>query len=187
MKKARSRRQSSTSFKKQIKHVAAGISTVFLIGAGLYAGFRYFTESAIAAAPGYEPQVLIKQVEVIKEVEVDRTFKTQKQQIMAYLVEVFGDDADDAITVLNKCENSSFNPEAVNHNANGTCDVGVMQINVACEGEEFEKLKDWKYNIQRGYAKFKAGDGGKHKNSFYLWTCGYEVGHYTYLNRLRGE
>lgn len=142
---------------------------------------------SILANNDREVVTIEKPVEVIKEVEVDRTFKTQKQQIMAYLVEVFGDDADDAITVLNKCENSSFNPEAINHNRNGTCDIGVMQINAPCSGEEFEKLKDWKYNIQRGYAKFKAGDGGKHKNSFYLWTCGYEVGHYTYLNRLRGE
>lgn len=128
-----------------------------------------------------------KPVEVIKEIEVDRKFTSQKQQIMAYMIEKFGDNADDAITILNKCENSEFNPNAVNHNANGTCDVGVMQINTKCDSEEFEKLKDWKYNINRGYEKFKAGDGGKYRNTFYLWTCGYEVGDYTYYDRMQGK
>lgn len=136
-----------------------------------------------------EVVIIEKPVEVIKEIEVDRTFKTQKQQVMAYLIERFGDSADDAITILNKCENSSFDPTLINKgNNNGTWDVGVMQINVDPNNTaEVERLKDYKYNIDRGYEKFKTGDGGKHKNSFYLWTCGYEVGHYTYLNRLRGE
>lgn len=116
-------------------------------------------------------------------------FKTQKQQILAYIVSKFGDSAADAITIIRKCENSTFDPTRMNKsNKNGTWDVGVMQINVDPENAaEVKKLQDYRYNIDRGYQKFLQGDGGKHRKTFYLWTCGHEIGQYTYVDRLKGK
>ena len=108
-------------------------------------------------------------VEVIREVEVDRTFKSEKQQIMAYIVQVFGEDAPDAIQIA-KCE-SGLNPETIgdtnlmSHN-NGELvgdSIGIFQVRTGGEGwnrakangmsaEEFRVyLKDYKKNID--YAK----------------------------------
>lgn len=137
-----------------------------------------------AMAPTREVEMVDKPRDVIREVEVDRIFTTEKQQIMAYLVQVFGDRADDAITMINTCENSSFSSQTINKgNNNGTWDVGVMQINVDPKNtEEVEKLKGYKYNIDRAYLKYKA-----HKNTFYLWSCGDRAGDYTYKMRLEGK
>lgn len=109
-----------------------------------------------------------KQVEVVREVEVDRKFTTQKQQILAYIVEVFGDDADDAITIINKCENSSFNPEAENWNSNGTWDAGIFQVNEV-HGYTMEEMKDWKQNVDAAYKIFKS-------RGWEAWSCSHVVG-----------
>lgn len=116
-----------------------------------------------------------RKVEVIKEVEVDRTFKTEKQQIMAYIVEKFGDRASDAITIINQCENHAFNPKAINHNRNGTVDRGIMQINSIHAGEE---MFDWKQNIDMGYKIYhNAGD------KFTPWTCATVIKEKNYLGQ----
>ena len=115
-------------------------------------------------------------VEVIREVEVDRTFKSEKQQIMAYIVQVFGEDAPDAIQIA-KCE-SGLNPETIgdtnlmSHN-NGELvgdSIGIFQVRTGGEGwnrakanemsaEEFRVyLKDYKKNID--YAKTIFDQGG---------------------------
>lgn len=119
--------------------------------------------------------------------------QTLEQKILIYLVQVFGDDADKAIVMIKTCENGTFSPtrmSGVNFHKDGrkTIDVGVMQINVDVENtKEIERLKDYKYNIDRGYEKYKMGDGRKHRNSFYLWTCGHVVGDYTYVDRMNGR
>lgn len=108
---------------------------------------------------------------------------TQKQEIMMCIIEVFGEDADDAIAVIGQCENSDFNPNAINKgNNNGTWDVGIFQMNVDPNNtEEVEKLKDFKYNVDQAKKKFDA------KGSFYYWTCGHVVGHRTYVDALNGR
>ena len=119
--------------------------------------------------------------------------KTTKQKILTYIVEKFGDKAPDAISIINLCENGTFDPHrlsGINTHKDGrrTIDVGVFQMNVNVEDTaEIERLKDWKYNIDRAYEKFKMGDGKKYKNTFYLWTCGHVVGDYTYVDRLKGK
>jgi len=121
-------------------------------------------------------QAIEKRIEVIKEVEVDRKFTTEKQQIMAYIVEVFGDDAADAITVINKCENNAFNPKATNHNRNGSIDRGVFQLNSAYWGGE--ELFDWKTNVDVAYKVFtRAG------KKWTPWTCAHTVGQANYLGQ----
>jgi len=117
-----------------------------------------------------------KRIEVIKEVEVDRKFTTEKQQIMAYIVEVFGDDAANAITVINKCENHAFNPKATNHNRNGSIDRGIFQLNSAYWGGE--ELFDWKTNVDVAYKVFtRAG------KKWTPWTCAHTVGQANYLGQ----
>ena len=37
---------------------------------------------------------------------------TEKEQIIAYIVGVFGEDAAEAITIVRACENKNFNPNA---------------------------------------------------------------------------
>ena len=104
---------------------------------------------------------------------------TEKQQIMSYIVEVFGDDADDAIKIAD-CE-SGLNPNQIGDQHLMSFDekwqemkgdsIGIFQIRTG--GEDFNrarangmstdefraKLKDFRYNID--YAKTiydRAGD-----------------------------
>jgi hypothetical protein len=110
-------------------------------------------------------------------VEVPINCKTQKCSILAYLVEKFGDDASEAITMIRKCENSTFDPNRVSglniqKSGRRSYDIGVMQINVdELNTKEIEKLKDYKYNIDRGYAKYKASG-----NTFHQWSCAGVIG-----------
>ncbi len=109
---------------------------------------------------------------------------TQKQKILHYLVEKFGDRSADAITMINTCENHALNPHAINKgNNNGTWDVGVMQINVdPSNTAEVDRLQDYAYNIDQGYKKYHA-----HGDTFYLWSCGDRAGDYTYKMKLEGK
>ena len=101
---------------------------------------------------------------------------TEKQQILAYIVEVFGDDAADAIVVIRKCENSSFNPRATNQNRNGSVDRGIFQLNSAYWGGE--ELYDWKKNVDVAYKVFtRAG------KKWTPWTCAHVVDQKNYLNQ----
>jgi len=101
---------------------------------------------------------------------------TQKQEILNYIVEVFGDDAADAIVVIRKCENSSFNPRATNQNRNGSVDRGIFQLNSAYWGGE--ELYDWKKNVDVAYKVFtRAG------KKWTPWTCAHVVDQKNYLNQ----
>lgn len=114
--------------------------------------------------------------------------KTEKEKIKAYLKEKFGDRYEDGLKMLETCENSTLDPRrvsALNIQKSGrrSYDVGVMQINVDENNKaEMERLKDYKYNIDRGYEKFKAKG-----NTFYAWTCGYVAGDRTYVDALNGK
>jgi hypothetical protein len=131
-----------------------------------------------------EADPIIERVPVVQVKEVDRTFSTEKQQILAYLVEKFGDRADKAIIMIGTCENSTFAPDRVSplniqKSGRRSYDVGVMQINVdELNTEEIERLKDWKYNIDRGYQKYKAAG-----NKFTAWTCATKIGEKNYLGQ----
>lgn len=109
------------------------------------------------------------QVEKVVEVKVPVPVKctTEKCEIMAYILEKFGDDASDAITMLNKCENHSLNPKATNTaNSNGTVDRGVFQINSVHGGDE---MYNWKTNIDTAYRIFK-------NRGWSAWSCSHVIG-----------
>lgn len=109
---------------------------------------------------------------------------TEKQKIMAYMIEKFGDDAANAIAMVRICENSTLDPNRVSplniqNSGRRSYDVGVMQINVdELDTEEIEKLKDYKYNIDRGYKKYL--NRGK---KFTDWTCATVIGQKNYLGK----
>lgn len=103
---------------------------------------------------------------------------SNKEEVMAYIVEVFGDDADRAIWMA-KCE-SGLRKDAYNgSNRNGTADYGVFQINsvhIKTYGDEF--TTDWKTNVEVAHKIFKA-----HGNSFRPWVCAKSIGEKNYLGK----
>lgn len=99
--------------------------------------------------------------------------KTEKEQIIAYIVEVFGEDAPDAFNVA-YCENRNLDPYATNHNRNGSVDRGIFQLNSQYWGGE--ELYDWKLNIETAYMIFERA--GK---KWTPWTCSHRVGQTNYL------
>ena len=90
---------------------------------------------------------------------------TQKQEIIAKIVEAFGEDAPDAFNVL-YCENRGLNPNATNHNRNGTIDRGLFQINSIHGGEE---LFDIDTNIRAAKKIFD-------NRGWTAWACSERVG-----------
>ena len=111
-----------------------------------------------------QAQAHISNVVVIEKREQNYT---EKQQILDYIIEVFGDDSADAITIINKCENHAFNPGATNWNRNGTWDAGIFQIN-EIHGYSIEQMKDWKQNID---AAKKIFDG----RGWSAWSCSHVI------------
>lgn len=105
--------------------------------------------------------------DIVSAVEPTPAPKSEKQQILEYIVEKFGDDAANAITLIRKCENSTFDQTRTNHNRNGSIDYGVFQVNDIHEsrfGDDFKT--DWKANIDAAYEIYKSA-GYK----FTPWAC----------------
>jgi len=142
------------------------LASTLLVGMinGIHTAFA--VDPLVWPIPAYDARLIEieKEVEVIREVPVN--CQTEKCEILAYIVEKFGDDAADAITMINKCENHAFDPEVTNHNSNGTIDRGVFQINSVHGGEE---LFEWKTNIDKAYDIYQA-------QGWSPWTCSYVVG-----------
>ena len=132
---------------------------------------------AKAEAPAKTP----KSTEAPKPTEAPRVAeeapKTQKEEIEAYIREVFGKDADKALLLLKGkgegtcAENRNLDPNAVNDNTwwGGVGkDWGLFQINDKYHPVYRLNLhKDWKANVDYAYKMFK-NDG----YSFKRWTCG---------------
>ncbi len=97
---------------------------------------------------------------------------TEREQIDAYIAEVFGNDADKFNSVLD-CENHARNPLAKNYNDDkyNSIDWGIAQINDHWQGVTNPAfLTDWKINILMAHNIYTR-DG-----SFKLWTCGRKLG-----------
>jgi hypothetical protein len=142
----------------------------------LVSGWWKKSSEIISPLPSKIANIQVYARDVVREVEVpkDYRFTTEKQQIMAYIVEKFGDRADDAIAMLNKCENNKLDPKATNWNRNGTWDTGIFQINQV-HGYSMEEMQNWKKNIDVAHKIYTA-----HKNTFYAWSCGGVTGDKTY-------
>ena len=82
--------------------------------------------------------------------EVETT--SQKQEIIDYIVEVFGEEAPNAFNVL-YCENKGLRPDAINYNSNGSTDHSIFQINSIHAKRFGEGFKtDWRENIRVAHA-----------------------------------
>lgn len=109
--------------------------------------------------------------------EKESACKTEKCKILSYIVEKFQDDAANAITLVRKCENSSFNQKAVNYNNNGTTDHGIFQVNSIHTKRYGSAFKtDWKANVDVAYEIYKAA--GK---KFTPWSCAPIINQANYL------
>lgn len=96
--------------------------------------------------------------------EVIETPKTEKEQIIEYITEVFGVEAPNAFNIL-YCENRGLRADAVNHNRNESIDEGIFQIN-SIHGQS--NMKDWKKNIDFAYKLFNRGGWSQ-------WSCSHRV------------
>jgi len=125
-----------------------------------------------------KPTEAPQSTEASKIAETKELPKTQKEEIEAYIREVFGKDADKALLLLkgkgeDTCaENRNLNPYAKHENIkNGivySTDFGLFQINNKYHPVYKLNLhKDWKANVRYAYQMF-LNDG----HSFRRWTCG---------------
>jgi len=95
---------------------------------------------------------------------------TQRQEIENYVREVFGDDAERGLRMLEECENRTLGVDRINWNSNGTWDFGLWQINQV-HGYTREQLADYKFNTDVAYKIFvNAG------YSYSAWTCAETAG-----------
>ena len=140
------------------------IAFLILIGASWF-------DHAYAEATDYDNNYFVK-----KAIAIDEPIAStpEKEEIKAFVRQVFGTHSDKAFRVLS-CENSALNPKAVNGAGNfpeGSLDLGLFQINnhwQKIENKAF--LFDYKVNTMIAYNIFSR-DG----YSFKLWTCGRKLG-----------
>ena len=103
-------------------------------------------------------------------VEAADVKQTEKQQIMNYIVEKFGDQADKMITIIGTCENKPWDTHLIHTNNNGTHDVGISQVNVEAHRTTVSEMQDWHKNIDMAYQIYK------NAGNFSPWTCSWTVG-----------
>ena len=141
--------------------IALGLvgSMVFMI---FLMGYRQITDM-INTWQDLPVQVQAREIIIVPEPTPTPKPQTEKEQILAYIVEVFGEDSADAITIINKCENKAFNPKATNWNRNGTWDTGIFQIN-QIHGYTMEEMQDWKQNIDAAKKIFD-------NSTWSAWSC----------------
>ncbi len=100
--------------------------------------------------------------------------RTQREEIEAYIREVFGEHAEKAFLLLKGkgegtcAENRNLDPNAVHTNRDGSRDFGLFQINSRYHPVyKLNLYKDWKANVDYAYRMFKNDN-----YSFKRWTCG---------------
>jgi len=108
-------------------------------------------------------------------VSIVQSPKTEKEEIAAYIQEVFGKEAPKAFRLLIECgKNASLNPDAVNTAGNfpvGSRDIGVFQINEHWQKVQGKFLFNWKINVEIAHQLYV-----ENGNSFKLWTGGRKCG-----------
>ena len=138
----------------------------------------------IVAYVGYNARELQKQLAMIVPIPFASTVYAEEpaeldvqtdeqREIVAYIKEVFGKDADKAFKLLS-CENSSLNPRAVNTAGNtpaGSRDTGVFQINEYWQKVQYKFLLNYKVNIEIAHQIYT-----ENGNTFERWTCGRKFG-----------
>lgn len=122
----------------------------------------------VHVSPTPTPQLqVIAPTPIIPTATPTPTKKSEKEEIIAYIVEVFGEHAPDAFNVL-FCENRSLRADAENWNSNGTWDAGIFQVNQV-HGYTIEQMKDYKQNINAAKKIFD-------NRGWTAWSCSHRVG-----------
>lgn len=70
--------------------------------------------------------------------------------------------------IVSECENKGLDPKAINHNRNGTLDVGIFQVNTV-HGYSKEWLMDVDNNIEAAYKIYQA-------SGWSAWSCSHVIG-----------
>lgn len=97
------------------------------------------------------------------------TKKYGHREIIEKIINKFGEeDGQKAVKLVFECENKSVNPEAENHNANGTKDWGLFQIN-SIHGYSKKYLFNIDNNINIAHKIFK-------RHGWSAWTCAWVLG-----------
>lgn len=168
--------------KYKLSYMMASIfgSMFFVQSISVAAGIVKANQEMIWPVNAYAQVVAVpKYIEVEK--EVFAKCESETCQIINYIAQKFQKDADEAIAIVRTCENGTFDPYRVSglniqKSGRRSYDVGIFQINVDENNtEEIERLKDWKYNVDRAYSKYKAS-----KNTFYQWSCSHVVNQKNY-------
>lgn len=103
---------------------------------------------------------------------------TEKDQIIAEIIKVFGENSDKAFLLLLGKDNSScaenrmLDPKAVNNNVKWGGvgrDCGIFQVNDYYHPYSCEEMKNWKLNISYAYRMYVNDN-----YTFIRWTCGKE-------------
>lgn len=144
----------------------------------VYSNKVYAAEPSISIPEGVVEQVADQNASpsAKQSLSVPAPSLSEKQEVMNYIIEVFGDDADRAIGVA-KCE-SGLRKKAFNGaNKNGTADYGVFQVNSVHEkrfGQGF--MIDWKENVRVAKKIFD-------EQGFRPWVCAKSIGEKNYLSK----
>ena len=107
---------------------------------------------------------------IVREVQAEQS---EKQEILHYIVEKFGDRAADLISIIRLCENSTFDQKRTNKNKDGSFDSGVAQVNSVHIGEYKEctnsLVTDWRSNIDCAKKVYDL-------QGISAWVCAKKVG-----------
>lgn len=136
-----------------------------LAGIGLCAGYKVLNTPVELVSPFDSINYIAPKQAQAEEHTFVATTPVFENEIDQYIYEVFGEDYQDAKTILS-CENKGLNPNAVNHNRNGSIDEGIFQINTI-HGQK--DMFDYRKNIDFAYKLMKKGGWSQ-------WSCSHKIG-----------
>ena len=125
-----------------------------------------WVETANATTPTPTPQLRV--IAPTPVIPTATPTPTDKEEIIAEIVRVFGEEAPNAFNVL-YCENRGLRPDAINHNRNGSTDHSIFQINsihIKRFGNKF--TTDWKENIRVAHVL-------QQEQGWRIWSCSSRV------------
>ena len=147
----------------------ASFVMAILLGLVLLGSFLRAEQELISPLPAHAQTSMPTPYAKLIEVEVPKVpCDGEKCDIISYIMEKFGEEGINAITMVRKCENSKFDPKATNWNSNGTWDTGIFQINQV-HGRTLEDMQNWKQNVDQAYKIFQS-------RGWTAWSCSHEIG-----------
>ena len=149
---------------KERLFILAILLGTMLWGYSNHSNYNVSADTSVHIVEPGEPEPDDNPVQIQEVIVPEPKEVTEKQQIINYIVEVFGEDAPDAFNVL-RCENKGLNPNAVNYNSNGSIDEGIFQINNI---HRQANMQNWKLNVDYAYKLFS-------RQGWTPWACSHRV------------